>query len=856
MKLKISIIFFFVTFAAIAQKQIQPYKYSSQNGDKTEILLIYASAEAINSITFTLKDTKENVLKDEGGKEIIFKVFPFTEVAFRSHFIDAFQSVNSETKKSQFKTITQTLDTIDNDKKDWKKANLEVRNIYQFFNALVITAFQYDTEPVAGALKYKDSTTIIKKNIEGLDTDQFFNRQGKLIRKLIIEADGKKENFKIKLASGKYSSIIDDGFLKFLSKNFLPNEVNKKEDLTQENNDSAVEENSFLMKFFEFHQNTKKGKNRNARVKLKAYIKKRLKQLYNTYQLSNFTETELIRSYFKFKSQIVDSETELNSLKEKKLKNRTETKRLEAEIDTVKQEIQLLQDFSELFIWEGDSDLLPINQEKVDNAKSQYDKKITNLEKTISDHTLLIENFSKKNVDIDNRIQKINDSIKEIQNKINFSIARNKQQIVNVPIWNFVAENIEIDFNDGFIEHITVTGTVGTPSIDEISILNSLDEASQKKYYNSNLKSFLKSFFEEGYTKEILKDISNEEYKFENEYPIGFSSKTDFADLDTYDLFAFEGSEKLFSLPLTNVIYLYVQRHQNDRLDFSPKNQVVRLPLEDIDQNNVIELKKEKSSKILNAKIYTDFNGLKEREPNGLVQIEVEKEVPLWTKRMPLGLGRSSNIGFANYAKFNLTWAKLNDEDRQIQASYAENFVNNELNVDKYVTYLDLIRYENVSVGVDLNVASLDFPLIKTRLEINAGAHYGRLKVVDTLTNSNGTPRTSLFDKDVNMIRLYPDVILRIRPEERFGGYLRFRPFKTIVPNNEEFFSVSSEKSFQENRDVKEDWLNRYELGLFYTPSADSDNKFFFRYRYTNTFDWETNGYSELQLGYLVYLKF
>lgn len=59
-----------------------------------------------------------------------------------------------------------------------------------------------------------------------------------------------------------------------------------------------------------------------------------------------------------------------------------------------------------------------------------------------------------------------------------------------------------------------------------------------------------------------------------------------------------------------------------------------------------------------------------------------------------------------------------------------------------------------------------------------------------------------------------------------------------------------------DNQKLTSKWLHRFELGTYYTPSPKGDNKFFFRYRYTNTSDWEANGYGEFQVGYLVYLKF
>ena len=121
---------------------------------------------------------------------------------------------------------------------------------------------------------------------------------------------------------------------------------------------------------------------------------------------------------------------------------------------------------------------------------------------------------------------------------------------------------------------------------------------------------------------------------------------------------------------------------------------------------------------------------------------------------------------------------------------------------------------------------------------------------------ANDTIPTRVLDKTTNLIRLYPDFKILVRPEERFGGYIRWRPFRLIVPNNEEFFSVGSAEGFENTRDLSKEWLHRYELSAFFTPSAQSDNKFFFRYRYTNSSTWEFNGYSEIQVGFLGYLKF
>ncbi|MCK8479158.1 hypothetical protein [Psychroserpens algicola] len=961
MKLKLTILLLFVVFGLHAQKELQPYTFSLSEKEKTETIMIYASAESINSITFTLKNEKNETLKTKKDNseevDITFKVFPFTENSFRTHLVEAINSIEEKDEANKeyniFKTTLAPLKQTEEDDKasadddskeqlasllsNRKKTVQRVRNIFQFFDALAITAFQYDTEPVAGILKYEQSVIIRKNNINGIDTKDYFKKVTKHVTNLIIKAKDSKENFLQNLnQEGTTKNYLDgDPFLAFLtnkievkaddndyiykryySKN-LENEINclknqfpESEKLTEiiqlraklnlstldkcheapypntssettssesttsgtnKSNTTTTEtiEDTYLSKLFDYYQSLKRI-NTSSKTKsiFEIHVSNKLKEWYATYKFGEFMKGELANNYFKEKyrknlcEKIESAYSKLIDDSNKKIANlKKETSKYEKTKDSLTQQLLLNDvDIKNALVSKNqnliDSYLTP-KQTKLQELLVENKTNITNGEATVKEMGSRIKAYEISRI-------KFADKAKGFQNDINFLIAQRSNQIVDIPFWKFDVENIEIDFNDGFIEHITVTGKAVHPEIDKIAILNSIKAKHEVFYTDVNLDDAFKGFYQEPYIKDIFKDTMKKEYKFDNEFPIGFSSKTDFADLKGYTLYAFEGFEKVFSLPLNNVISLYIQRHQNDRLDFSPKDQVLTLPLDDPDKNHQVELKKEKSSKILNAKIFTDFNGLKESEPNGLVQIEIEKQIPLWTKRMPLGLGRSSNYGFANYAVFNLTWAKLNEEDRELQVKKAESFVNNESQIDNYITYLDLIRYENVSVGVDLNIVSFDFPLIKTRLELNGGVHYGRVKVVDDIPvadEQNPETTTRLFEKDVNMIRLYPDVILRIRPEERFGGYLRFRPFRTIVPDNEEFFSVYSAEDFLENPNRSEAlkdqrWLQRYEFGAFYTPSADSDNKFFFRYRYTNTSKWETNGYSEIQLGYQIYLKF
>ncbi len=903
MKLKFTILLLFVVFGIYAQKQLQPYNYSisAENSNETETIIIYASAEAVNSLTFTLKNAKNEVLQNKKDEDIIFKVFPFTETSFRKQLSDAIQNIKLTDKTKDFEVFKKRMENINNNEKNNVSANrqntvLEIRNIFQFFNALVITAFEYDNEPIAGILKYKSKLIISKKQIHGLDTEMYFKKQAKSLRDYILDKEKKERKEAKKLEEAQDQEEAKE------PENGKDRKKAKK--LKQDYFFKYIVSDEIISEFIDFNINTRRKQGHKAKSKFKQYARKRLGELYNQYELKRLLDSTFFENYFNLKKEFHEIEKNISENERIILKNEAKINFESKYIDSTKTQKTALDLKLEPLIKNYDSEYKKLRvylrelsqlrdaldkkstaaeEEKImaqieslqennllpkENELNEIENNIYSLEQDINSKTkhidslkTIISKLKNKNDTLSKVILKEKNKLLKQQERIDNKISVNRKFIRKLPLWNFDVSSIEIDLNDGFIEHITVLGKVVSPRIEESSIREATFSYVENNILNSEKPSYistlLNAFYQERIVREIFGDVLDKELMFVNEYPIGFSSKTDFADLSNYNLHSFRGYEKTFSVPLESVINLFVQRHQNDRLDFSPKDQIVRLPLDDLDQNNEIELKKEITSKILSANIFTDFNGLKESKPNGLVQVEVEKQIPLWTRRMDLGLGRSSNFGFINYANFNLTWAKLNEEDRELQVRYAENVANNNPNVDKYVTYLDLIKFENVSVGADLNIASFDFPLLKTRLELNAGVHYGRVKVVDTLKNTDGSPRTSLLEEDINMIRWYPDAILRIRPEERFGGYLRYRPFRTIVPNtDEDFFAVSSSIKFEEDRILSKSWMQRFEFGAFYTPSPDSDNKFFFRYRYTNNFEMETNGYSEIQLGYQIFLKF
>lgn len=442
--------------------------------------------------------------------------------------------------------------------------------------------------------------------------------------------------------------------------------------------------------------------------------------------------------------------------------------------------------------------------------------------------------YEKKAIDL-GKIEILESKRKALRLKIIRKVKEN-------PLWNFKADDIQLDINDGFIEHMVVTG-----QLTGVSKNNEMSED-----FNAQLREFINK------TPDELEFNINKQLKFTNTYPFGFSSIKDFEFLKKMPLYVYYGSKKQYEFEVEKILPNYIQRLQNDRLDFSPKDQPVTLP-EPGKESGSIDLKKEKSSKLFNIIVYTDFNGLKAADPNGVIQMEIDKKISLYTKKIVPNKYLRTHLGIFNHITPNFRWSRLDasNDEKNLILKYIPVSSGGQLDSIPYVTQLDLLRHENIGVGVALNLGTWDLPLLKLRIETNIGGKYNRVKVLDTngkkvLDDNDNSNIKKTYD--INTWRFYPEFKAILRPEERYGADLSFRVIRLNSVTNE-FSNISSEEKFRANLTDTPKWLHQIEVNAHLSPSAQKDNLFFFRYRYTNTTSWEYNGFGEIQVGYSMLLK-
>jgi hypothetical protein len=130
------------------------------------------------------------------------------------------------------------------------------------------------------------------------------------------------------------------------------------------------------------------------------------------------------------------------------------------------------------------------------------------------------------------------------------------------------------------------------------------------------------------------KTASRGALEFKNAFPVSISGKHDperFSDirLNCYNCGGIAGLNRY--IRLADLLELDITL-ANDKEDYSPANTTFALNSE----KSIVELRKEKRSQILSVAAFSDFVGLDQEQPNGLIQIEAKRKININTLYRPI----------------------------------------------------------------------------------------------------------------------------------------------------------------------------------------------------------------------------
>lgn len=465
----------------------------------------------------------------------------------------------------------------------------------------------------------------------------------------------------------------------------------------------------------------------------------------------------------------------------------------------------------------------------------------------------------------------------KINKNINLYRDRKHKSSIKLDGIQFKVENTQIVFQQGFIQDIIVDG----------KIVKDISQNPSSKVNSDSMK---------------LEEFENVELRFSNYYGIGFSTKKNVRNLNRIALYPNQKkdvdkrflynkpqnkSEKkidtdekgkgdneskkekvdywvnLFEeneihIKLSEVIEFYDFKNGLYTTDFSPANIKVTL-----DGDKSITLYKDKTYKILEARVFSDFLGFNSDEPNGLLQFEVEKQFNFNTTRYKFLTYRiRTGIGIMEYLKLSGGVTKIEDNNRslvpEMQDEEVTSFTGETILLNKrFTTPIDIVNHQSWKVGINTNAVLLDIPLIKSQMHINGGFRFAQTKVLDSLRTLNSDLSIKSKQKEYNLSYwlFYPEITWHILPETRYGFYASWRPkYFYSISDGVEFAGAQNKLTGIRRQNIS-NWINEYELlGYLYVNEEKQNGKLFVRWCLNSEMGFSKNNFSQFQVGYSFYI--
>lgn len=234
---------------------------------------------------------------------------------------------------------------------------------------------------------------------------------------------------------------------------------------------------------------------------------------------------------------------------------------------------------------------------------------------------------------------------------------------------------------------------------------------------------------------------------------------------------------------------------------------------------------KEKTVNILQAKVFSDFVGLNENQPNGLIQTEISKRVYLNSNIHQFGK-RYAYRGWVNSIEPKVVLSKLegNNRDLILDTFSMDN------KIQHYVSTIDFYQHVNFSSGGAVNLFYLGLPKIHTMFYLNFGVSFNRASIafpipLDSLNNTAIQPESF----NVNAVNLYPEFVFSIQPHPsyRFNYTLRWSPYYRIFSND--FRQLNTPEKFLTDGNDGNRQMISSEFTASIRPQRDKTGELFFR---------------------------
>jgi len=228
--------------------------------------------------------------------------------------------------------------------------------------------------------------------------------------------------------------------------------------------------------------------------------------------------------------------------------------------------------------------------------------------------------------------------------------------------------------------------------------------------------------------------------------------------------------------------------------------------------------------------------------------LEASIGVNLRTQRHQSILGfksMNSYEGFATKADLTGHLTKIEDNNKYLLLSEKDTIALSTTNYQKQfqMTAIDLYRYKNTGIDLNLSLYKANYPRIMSNLQINATFGIWRTGVVDSLLVTGNTyiKGTTKFERMITSTAATLQFAYEFMPEERYN------------------FRVSASKTWLKVRNPEivltqnlKNQIRTLSFEGFYNLNSDNTSRLFFRWKLNSQGGDERINFNQVQLGYLV----
>jgi len=286
-----------------------------------------------------------------------------------------------------------------------------------------------------------------------------------------------------------------------------------------------------------------------------------------------------------------------------------------------------------------------------------------------------------------------------------------------------------------------------------------------------------------------------------------------------------------------------------------------------INGGNSQVLNKESTQKLFEAHIFSDFIGLKEDKPNGLIQVELDKRINTNSKQnlaKPWISWLFKSYGTFQYITPSIVFSKLEEHNKHLLLGDLDSIRKDPGGTDvskfseaahRYTSAIEMFQYQSFSGGADINFLYLNNHDLKYNLNFDLGIRLGLTPVTDSVVGtSNNKEAMDEVSTLIPHMQFSVKGTINFLPEERFNLSISDRPIYFRSFNQNIQLLGKDQHGDHVFQAQKAGLLNVAEMLMTLQLSEKGTGKLFGRLRFVSDLTNMNSNFTQVQVGYSTFI--